>query len=84
MAFVQVALMTADRQSGVFGQQVGPPVRDRGQFRDRLLLLRVSEGMGACVTAGGAGDLGDDDTVSFCRSHPATIERRFDSHPWKC
>jgi hypothetical protein len=81
MGFVQVALMAADRQSRVLGQQVGPPVRDRGQFRDRLLLLRVGEGMGAGMAAGGTGDLGDDDTVSFCRSHLARIECRFDLLP---
>jgi hypothetical protein len=81
MGFVQVALMAADRQSRVFGQQVGPPVRNRGQFRDRVLQFRLSEGMGAGMAASGTGDLGDDDAISFCRSHPASIERRFDSCP---
>ncbi len=71
MGFVQVALMAADRQPRVLGQQVGPPVHDRGQFRDRVLQFRLGEGMGAGIAAGGTGDLGDDDTVSFCRSRPA-------------
>jgi hypothetical protein len=37
--------------------------------------------MGAGMAAGGTGDLGDDDAISFCRSHPVSIERRFDSCP---
>jgi len=71
-------LALAQRQPGALGQQVGPAIRDLGQFGDRRGIVLPAGPPGRGVPGCGPGDPPVDKTISVRASHIDRVELRFD------
>jgi hypothetical protein len=73
---VGTALTAAGGQASPLGEQVRTPGRDLRQLGYSPVRLGVSKVSTARMTAGGAGEPGDDDTI-LPGSHRTTLEHIF-------